>query len=136
MAGANFSLADLIPEVDTFTDMDGDKHEIRSTRTFGAIEYAKLKRFQREIAASQETVNTTKVETLEDENLIVAAVNRQEDAMNEFIGMIIPKMPMDRIKAIELADKLSFMAWWNEQQPKNAPAKNAQTGKRSQQKRL
>ena len=135
MAAANFSLASIIPEYDTFTDTDGTVYNVRTIKMLSSFDLAQLTRFQTttEALARPSNGETPTPEVLEQGMVTLT------DAVNTFWNMIIPDLAIDRIQAIELAYKLSFMEWWqrrqNEIQPAPPPNRTARRAAQSSSRR-
>jgi hypothetical protein len=69
----NFSLVDLISEADTFTDVDGTQYEVSSLDDFGAVERARIRKFQRQLVATEKVLNTS-----EDDAALTRAIEEQD----------------------------------------------------------
>jgi hypothetical protein len=115
MAPRNFSLIDLIPEPDTFTDRDGSQYEVRSTRDFSATDLARLSRLQKAVQRSAGNLDA------DDEEESEMAATSLDQAVNHLFGMVVPALPEERRGAIPLNHKMAFLNWWQEQQPTAAP---------------
>jgi hypothetical protein len=116
----NFSLSSILPEADTFTDRTGAKHDIQPGRTFGTLEFARLNKFQRDIAKLQDKLDKT-----DDEDEMVRIAIEQENVVNRFVKMVVPTLPDDQLNTTKLFEKLQFMNWWAAQQ---VPATGDDTG--------
>ncbi len=107
----NFSLVDLISEADTFTDVDGVQYEVRSLDDFGAFERARIRKFQRDLVASEKVLNTS-----ENDDALTRAIEEQDRVTNALMQLIVPDMLLDRIAHVKLTRKAAFMKWWNARQ--------------------
>lgn len=107
----NFSLVDIVSEADTFTDTDGTRYEVRSIDDFGAYERSRIRKFQRELQATEKILDTSN-----DDKEMERAVQRQDQTTNELLQMIVPDLSMESIGRIKLTRKASFMKWWNARQ--------------------
>lgn len=121
----NFSLIDLIPEPDTFTDKDGKVYEVKSARDFGAKEIAKLTRLQKQIERASGDLADVTEDDLEAAEQAAAALDQ---AVDELFGTLVPELPADRRSQIPLNHRMSFLSWWQKQQPQpetdpNPPAR-------------
>jgi hypothetical protein len=115
--GATFNLADLIPEQMTFRDVDGKTYEALPSEMFGAAEYAKLMRMQQEMRVTMSVVQSTAGQKKGD---VEGAAARLEQIADTLIGMIVPDLPAERIKAMHFGHKFRFLNWWREQSQNGA----------------
>lgn len=117
---ANFNLADLVPEYDTFTDTDESqtKYQVRTIKMMSAVDLAELTVFQRDAARLQHfhVDESTEPEELKEKLKMVT------EAVNGFLHLIMPSMPETRIVEIELNYKLGFMTWWQARQEEIQPS--------------
>ncbi len=109
----NFSLVDLIPEPDTFTDLDGSAYDVRSSRDFSASELARITRLQKRIGLSAETLSDD-----EQDAALEAAAETIDQSVSAMFQIVIPGIPAARNAAIPFGHKMGFLRWWQEQQPK------------------
>lgn len=109
--GATFSLADLIPEPLTFVDLDGQRYDARTAEMFGATDYARYERMQREAKQAFATLQSANG----DRETAAAAL---EQITDDLMTMIVPTLARDRVRAIAFGHKFRFLQWWQEQQPK------------------
>ena len=107
----NFSLSAVVPEADTFTDRTGTKHDVLAGRTFGTLEFARLNKFQRDIAKLDTRMGET-----DDETEMEAIAKEQETIVNRFVKMVVPSLSEEQLNEIKLFEKIQFMTWWAEQQ--------------------
>ena len=107
----NFSLSAVVPEADTFTDRNGTQHDVLAGRTFGTLEFARLNKFQRDIAKLD-----TRMSETDDETEMEAIAKEQETIVNRFVKMVVPSLSEEQFHFIQLFEKIQFMTWWAEQQ--------------------
>jgi hypothetical protein len=120
---SNFSLASIVPEHDTFTDLDGKEYNVRSVREFSAIEMTEVARLERKVRKAQKRVEDS-AEIEDDEQSDKSLYKAQDlltDAINGIVAILVPKLPEERVREIDFAYKFHFMEWWKNQQPQ-APA--------------
>jgi hypothetical protein len=108
-----FELATLIPEPLTFVDTDGTRYDARPVSAFGAIDYARYERMQREATAALGALAARDTTTDKE-----AAARQLEQTTNDLILTIVPSLPMERIEQIAFAHKSQFLRWWQNEQPK------------------
>ncbi len=111
MAGAQFSLADLIPEPLTFRDSgpggSGEVYTVLTPELFSPEDYAEFARLQEEIRL-----------LLSDRNPAEAAQASDLDRYtSRIMGILVPDLPEARRKKISIAFRLRFLGWWKDQQP-------------------
>jgi hypothetical protein len=117
---SEFSLSNIVPAEDiTFKDDrfggDGTVHRCRSRAEMDAHDLAKLHKVQADMRLNltiTQTGKSSKGVTVEQ------AANNLDRAVHQFIVMLIPDMPADRVKAIPTQVWYQFMQWWREQQAK------------------
>ena len=117
---ANFNLADLVPEYDTFTDNDPEqtKYQVRTIKMMSAVDLAALAVFQKQAASLQHFTVDDDTDPKElQQNVQVVA-----DAVDSFLHLIMPSMPQTRITEIDLNYKLNFMQWWQARQEEIQPS--------------
>lgn len=115
MAGRKLNFAALVPQRDEFEDLDGTKYEFRSKADFGAMDHARGSRFSDELRSALEALGTNP----QDE----AAASRFEHTTEEFVRLILPTLPNERLKALTLGQKAAIVQWWQE-----SPQGEAQAG--------
>lgn len=103
----NLDFSALVPERDTFTDVDGQVYEFASREDFGVVEFAKVNRIQKQMRTIMDRV--ADVEEV-DEDLAA----RFEDLVGEFAALILPEHP--RIREFTLAQKMRIIEWWQARQ--------------------
>lgn len=106
-----FDLTSIIPEPLTFRDVDGAVHEVRPAAALGAVDVARMNRLQHRVAAAQDHIATT-----DDDELERIAIE-MESATDDLVALLIPSLAGERIKAIPLANKISLLTWWKDEQP-------------------
>lgn len=129
---ANYSLVDLVPQYDTFTDRDEKKtvYNVRTVKMMSAVDLARLLRFQRE-ARVLETVDIEKVEPEE----VDAMMKTMITAVNTFFSLVVLDIPPERIEKLEMNEKLGFMQWWEQRQQEINPPPNRKTRRVAQSSR-
>ena len=126
MAIKNLNFAALIPERDTFTDVDGEVYEVRSKADFGVREMARASKLKTQLP------NLFKRLSKEPES--EHAANLIEKAFGEMVLMIIPDLPKERLEAMTLGQQQLIMEWWNRLQRERAEEqeKNPETDQAEQ----
>lgn len=114
----NFSLSSLVPDPSTFTDTDGKKYDVRTPKLLGAVDYAKINRLQRDLPKSLEKL--TEVDA-EDVDAAERAAQEVDDHLNAFVKLLVPELPMERIRKIEFGYKTAFLDWWRSEQVSETP---------------
>ncbi len=105
---SNFDFSALVPEHDTFTDVDRQVYEVRSGVDFGAVDLARITRLRREMPAV--------LEQIEREPEAEAPAARFELMVDESLRLILPSLPAERITAMALGQKAKIFEWWNAQE--------------------
>ena len=101
----NISLAELVPEHDTFTDTDGKRYEFHSRSEFGAVDLARISRMQRGVQAAMDALG-------EDTGNEEAAA-QMEQAMTDVLTMILPDVPVERWAKVVLGLKMRLLEFWS-----------------------
>jgi len=104
----NLSFAALIPERDTFTDIDDKIYEVRCKVDFGAREMARASKLQTQLPNLLRRLKKQP----DDEH----AAELMEKAIEQLVLMVIPDLPQERLDAMTLGQKQAILDWWNEQQ--------------------
>ncbi len=99
--------ASLIPTRNAFR-YEGQVYEFRSKVDFGAVDFARLSRLQREIQEALKALEASG----EDE----AAALTLERVIGEFITLILPDLPGEAFAAMTLGQKMGINEWWGEQE--------------------
>lgn len=117
----NFSLSSIIPESLTFTDDahdgDGKVYIVRRAAEFNSFDFVAHQRLQADLTDSQLQLGQKDSDAIETMKVL-------ERVADEFVRLLIPTMPEDRLKTLALVWKMAFIGWWNEQQPKAAVGGN------------
>lgn len=108
----SFSLADLVPEplyfVDNAVGGDGTRYEVLTSELLSERDIATATRLDARIRQMQ--------------NDPAASL----EALNDYMQMLVPDMPRERVTAIPMAFKVRFMTWWSQkQQDANGPKPKA-----------
>jgi hypothetical protein len=101
----NISLADLVPEHDTFTDTDGKRYEFHSRDEFGAIDLARVSRMQKGVQAAMDALG-------EDTGDMDAAA-QMEQAMADMLALLLPDVPKERWAGVALGLKMRLLEFWS-----------------------
>jgi len=117
MARRTLNFQTLIPERDEFEDTDGRKYEFRSGKDFGAVDKARANRMRNEMAAAMDAL--TKDEADE------GAAQRFERSTTDFVRLILPTLPDERLQALSLGQKAAIAQWW-QSSDEGKPAGEAQ----------
>lgn len=104
----NLDFSTLVPDRDTFTDTDRQKHEFKARLDFGAVDLAKVKRLQKVI----ETALDRLAEQPDDEQ----AAEHLEEQATEFVKLILPTLSAKRIATMMLGQKTRIVEWWTAQE--------------------
>lgn len=125
---AQFSLLDTIPKPHTFRDTDGQVYDVPTARMFGTIQFGRMEYLQAELPAALTEIREAGAG---DEERMYPAVKRLDQVVNEFFGMLVPSLPLDRVYTIPLPDKIAFINWWKAEEEKaQQPAGEARAGQR------
>jgi hypothetical protein len=117
----NISLAELVPEHDTFTDTDGRQYEFHSRNEFGAVDLARLAHMQKGVQAA--------MGALGDDTGDMAAAAQMEQAMTDVLTMLLPDMPVERWSKVALGLKMRILEFWSAGNQVNAePVGEAKAG--------
>ena len=130
MEPQNFSLVDLVPSYDTFTDTDGAVYHVKAATMFSAEDFARLRDLQTEIQRIQAQVASQQgVNGAIDPEAVVNLLPGMQQAMDGFLRMVVIDIPEERLGHIQLQHKLAFMQWWQtlQQQRNPQPPPNRQT---------
>lgn len=97
-----FSLSDLVPEplyfVDNAMGGDGTRYEVLTADLLSEKDVAVATRLDARIRTMAE-----------DPTVAIGAIN-------DYMQLLVPTLPMARIQAIPMSFKTRFIAWWSEQQ--------------------
>lgn len=115
--GNNFNLSSLIPEGLTFIDDgaggDGTQYAVRLPAMFDSYEYAQMAKLQDELPG-----HLKKIASLGESGPEAAqAALVLDGVINDFMQLLIPDLPDERVKRIALGYKLEFIKWWKQQLP-------------------
>lgn len=109
-----FSLSDLVPEplyfVDNAMGGDGTRYEVLTAELLSEKDIATATRLD------------ARIRTMAEDPAVAIG------AINDYMQMLVPALPMTRIQAIPMAFKTRFIAWWSEQQQANNPKPTAAAG--------
>ena len=118
---AEFSLLNLLPAGHTFRDAEGTVFDVMTARLFGTLQFGRLVYLESELPAAMQDIRAAKG----DDTLMIPAVQRLDQVVNEFFQMLVPRMPLDRVYEIPLQDKTSFIEWWQQEEEKIRRARPA-----------
>ena len=110
-APRNFSLVDLIPQPDTFTDKDGSQYDVRPSADFSASDLAMLTRLQKRVSTQATGLQS------DDDDASAKAATALDQAVNDLFTLVVPTLPIERRDAVALNMKMAFLNWWQAQQP-------------------
>lgn len=119
-----FSLSSLLPEPLVFRDDrfggDGALHDVKTAGMLSVEDVVVLERLQRR---GVEAVGRTDLESGSQAAMLAQATD-------EMMGLLVPTLPAERLKAIPFAFKAAFLKWWREKQPQpeETDAGEAQAG--------
>lgn len=113
----NISLAELVPEHDTFTDTDGRQYEFHSRNEFGAVDLARISRVQKGVQAA--------MDALEDDTGNMDAAAQMEQAMTDVLTMILPDVPVERWSKVAMGLKMRLLTFWSAGNQDAAPVGEA-----------
>lgn len=124
--GNNFSFSSLIPEGPTFTDDgaggDGTQYSVRLPAMFDSYEYAQMAKLQDELPE-----HLARIASLGDSGPEAAqAALVLDGVINDFMKLLIPDLPDERVKRIALGYKLEFIKWWKQRLPAQPKAADQQ----------
>lgn len=109
-----FSLSDLVPEplyfVDNAMGGDGTRYEVLTADLLSEKDVAVATRLDARIRTMAE-----------DPTVAIGAIN-------DYMQLLVPTLPMARIQAIPMSFKTRFIAWWSEQQQASSPKPTAAAG--------
>ena len=109
-----FSLSDLVPEplyfVDNAMGGDGTRYEVLTADLLSEKDVAVATRLDARIRTMAE-----------DPTVAIGAIN-------DYMQLLVPTLPMARIQAIPMSFKTRFIAWWSEQQKPSGPKPTAAAG--------
>jgi DNA-binding TFAR19-related protein (PDSD5 family) len=91
--------------------VDGTQYEVSSLDDFGAVERARIRKFQRQLVATEKVLNTS-----EDDAALTRAIEEQDRVTNALMQLLVPEMSLERIANVKLMRKAAFMKWWNARQ--------------------
>lgn len=109
---AQFTL--LVPKAHTFRDTDGQVYDVPTARMFGTTQFGRMEYLQGALPEAQNEIR----EVGDDEERLIPAVKRLDQVVNEFFGMLVPTLPLDRVYTIPLTDKIAFIGWWQQEEQK------------------
>lgn len=104
MARRTLNFQTLIPERNDFEDSDGRKYEFRSAKDFGTVDQARAGRIRKEMLAAMEALEKNEADE--------AAAQTFERATAEFVRLILPGLPDERMQALSLGQKAAIVEWW------------------------
>lgn len=113
----NLDFSKLVPTRDTFTDTDGKAYEFLNKTDFGAVEMARLNRIQDDVGKSMEQL---KADPANEE-----AAMAFEAAVNAALGLLLPKLPRERLGDWTLGQKHAIVEFWNQNQQEHDKAGEA-----------
>lgn len=130
MSENDFSFAGLIPDPLTFTDNrfggDGMRHDVMRADMLSPEDYAVIQRMEREITAASLSTNADSPDN-------VTLINQR---LSEFLRLLIPTLPSERITAIPVIYRVKFIEWWkSKHEAATHPSGEAQAGAPIQKKR-
>lgn len=108
MARRTLNFQTLVPERDDFEDSNGQKHEFRAKTDFGAVDQARASRIRKDMTAAMDALAANETDE--------AAALRFEQATTEFVHLILPSLPVERLQALSLGQRASIVDWWNKAQ--------------------
>lgn len=118
-AGYNLSLADLIPERDTFTDeaagdenATGKVYEFRARVELNAAETARAISLGDKIAKAMKRISRQPDEPRSKQAL--------EQFTVRFMGIILPDLPLERVKQMHFGQRQAIIEWWQSRNEKTA----------------
>lgn len=124
----DFSLSSLIPDPLTYTDDrfegDGKRYDMLRAEMLSAEDYAAIQRITREItaiSAGKDAGSPAKVKIM-------------EQRLEEFIALLIPGLPAQRVHALPLVVRIKVIEWWKSKHPEQPPGE-APAVERTQRKR-
>lgn len=110
---ANYSLADLIPEPHRFTDTDGAVYDVPTAEMFSTANLKRIAQMERELP---EVLGTWRQAPDLQEGVI-----RLDQLVNDFFQTLVPDMPVERVEAIGINQKVHFIQWWQKEEGAKAP---------------
>jgi hypothetical protein len=116
-----FSLGELAPKPLRFRDDgeggDGQFYDVRTPLMFNDLEQARL-------ASLQQTLpqQLAEIGTMADQEQIAEALSLLGGILNDFVRLLIPALPEERLKSIGTASKIAFIKWWTAETKKSGEA--------------
>ena len=110
---SKFDFSTLLPERDTFTDLDDQDYEFKSRVEFGAVDLARIRSLQSQIDSMMKTLT----EHPDNEE----AAQNLEALASKFVKFILPALPETRIDTMTLVQKTKIVEWWTEHQKDDDP---------------
>lgn len=134
-----FNLIDLIPQPLHFRDVAtceacdgagcevcamrgrvlGQRYDARTAAMFGPIDLATQQRLQREMVEATQIMQRAGASDAE----LESASATLESVLDDFMLLIVPGLPVERVAAIESGYKLQFITWWRQQHPEPTEGK-------------
>ena len=102
----NLNFSTLVPERDTFTDVDGKVYEFKAEVDFGAVHMARMGRLQDTLQAALKSLAAN----TQDESM----ATQFEQCADEIVALVLPTLPAERRTALSVGQKAALMNWWRE----------------------
>lgn len=108
-----YILSEVIPDVEPLTYKDdrygGDEqvYKVRRTMDMGLTDQAELRIIKNQYQLAVKQVNTAK-----QRQQARAAADNLDNATNELMQFLIPDLPMARIQAVPMMERIRFLGWW------------------------